>query len=64
MRSSGQMKQLWAELKRGIATMMEPQVVAEYILAVVEADRLYALTHGDFEDGVRHWGRGHPFGTG
>ncbi len=59
-----QMEQLAAQLKRGIATMIEPQVAAERILAAVEADRLYALTHGDFEDGVRHWGRGHPFGTG
>ncbi|MDQ3764625.1 MAG: hypothetical protein M3460_24690 [Actinomycetota bacterium] len=34
--------------------MMEPQVAAERVLAAVEADRLYALTHGNFEDGVRH----------
>ena len=52
--SREQMELLWAQLKRGIATMMEPQVAAERILAAVEADRLYALTHGDFEDGVRH----------
>jgi hypothetical protein len=49
------MEQLWAGLKRGIATMIEPEVAAERIMAAVEADRLYALTHGDFEDGVRHW---------
>lgn len=52
------MEQLWAGLKRGIATMMEPQVVAERILATVEADQLYALTQGDFEDGVRHRAEG------
>jgi NAD(P)-dependent dehydrogenase (short-subunit alcohol dehydrogenase family) len=46
------------QLKRGIATMMEPEVAAEHILAAVEADRLYALTHGDFEDGVRHRAEG------
>jgi hypothetical protein len=46
------MEQLWAQLKRGIATMMEPQAAAQRILAAVEADRLYALTHGDFEDGA------------
>lgn len=26
--------------------------------AAVEADRLYALTHGDFEDGARHRAEG------
>lgn len=52
--SGEQMEQLRAELQRGIATMIEPYVAAERILATVEADRLYALTHGDFEDGVRH----------
>jgi len=53
-----QREQLWARLKRGIATMMEPEVAAERILAAVEADWLYALTHGDFEDGVRHRAEG------
>ena len=53
-----QMEQLWAGFERGIATMMEPEVAAERILAAVEADRLYALTHGDFEDGVRHRAEG------
>ncbi|MGH3811451.1 MAG: SDR family NAD(P)-dependent oxidoreductase [Pseudonocardiaceae bacterium] len=56
--SMEQMKQLRAELKRGIATMMEPEVAAEHILAAVQADRLYALTHGDFENGVRHRAEG------
>jgi short-subunit dehydrogenase len=56
--SMEQMEPLWAWLKRGIATMMEPEVAAERILAAVEADRLYALTHGDFEDGVRHQAKG------
>jgi hypothetical protein len=31
---------------------------AERILAAVEADRLYALTHGDFENHVRHRAEG------
>jgi len=56
--STEQREQLWARLKRGIATMMEPEVAAERILAAVEANRLYALTHGDFEDGVRHRAEG------
>ncbi len=56
--SMEQMKKLWAELKRGIATMIEPQVAVERILAAVETDRVYALTHGDFEDGVRHRAEG------
>ena len=42
----------------GIAIMMEPQVATERILAAVEADRLYALTHGVLEDGVRHRAEG------
>jgi NAD(P)-dependent dehydrogenase (short-subunit alcohol dehydrogenase family) len=42
-----------AKRQRFIATSMEPQVAAERILAAVEADRLYALTHGDFEDNAR-----------
>ncbi|MDQ3761347.1 MAG: SDR family NAD(P)-dependent oxidoreductase [Actinomycetota bacterium] len=52
--SREQMQQLRAGFKRLIATIMEPEVAAERILAAVEADRLYALTHGDFEDGARH----------
>jgi hypothetical protein len=51
--SMEQTKQLWAGIKRGIATITEPEVAAKRILAAVEADRLYALTHGDLEDGVR-----------
>ncbi len=50
--------QLRAQLKRLIANPMEPEVAAERILAAVETDRLYALTHGDFEDGVRHRAEG------
>jgi NAD(P)-dependent dehydrogenase (short-subunit alcohol dehydrogenase family) len=53
-----QIEQLRAAFKRGIATMMEAEVAAERILAAVEADRLYALTHGDFEDGVRQRAEG------
>ncbi|MGH3899811.1 MAG: SDR family NAD(P)-dependent oxidoreductase [Pseudonocardiaceae bacterium] len=51
--SPDQMQQLRAGLQRGIDTMMEPQVAAGLILAAVEADRPYTLTHGDFENGVR-----------
>jgi len=52
------MEQLRAQLKRMIANPMEPEVAAERILAAVEIDRLYALTHGDFEDNVRHRAEG------
>lgn len=52
------MKQLRAQLKRMIAAPLEPEVAAERILAAVETDRLYALTHGDFEDHVRHRAEG------
>jgi len=51
--SAEQVQQVRARLEYGIPTMMEPDVVAERILAAVEADQLYALTHGDFEDVVR-----------
>ena len=37
-----QMEQLRAGLEREIATMIEPKVSAERILATVETDRLYA----------------------
>jgi NAD(P)-dependent dehydrogenase (short-subunit alcohol dehydrogenase family) len=56
--SKEQVEQLRARFKRGIATMIEPEVAAESILAAVEADQLYALTHGDFEDRVRHRAEG------
>lgn len=56
--STEQREQLRARLKRGIATMMEPEVAAESILAAVEADQLYALTHDDFEDSIRHRAEG------
>jgi NAD(P)-dependent dehydrogenase (short-subunit alcohol dehydrogenase family) len=58
MEQMQQMDQLRAALKREAATIMEPEVAADRILAAVEADRLYALTHGDFEDGVRHRAEG------
>lgn len=51
-------EQLRARFERLIATSMEPEVAAEHILAAVEADRLYALTHGDFEDNVRQRAEG------
>lgn len=53
-----QVEQVRARLAQGIATMMEPDVAVERILAAVEADRLYALTHGDFEDGARRRAQG------
>jgi NAD(P)-dependent dehydrogenase (short-subunit alcohol dehydrogenase family) len=62
--SMQQRHQLRAMLERGITTMMEPQVAVERILAAVETDRLYVLTHGDFDDNVPSSGRGHPRGTG
>jgi NAD(P)-dependent dehydrogenase (short-subunit alcohol dehydrogenase family) len=49
---------LRAMLQRGIATIIEPEVAAERIPAAVETDRLYALTHGDFEDNVRYRAEG------
>jgi NAD(P)-dependent dehydrogenase (short-subunit alcohol dehydrogenase family) len=51
--SPEQVEQVRARLEYGMGAMMEPEVAAERILAAVEADRLYALTHGDFEDAVR-----------
>jgi NAD(P)-dependent dehydrogenase (short-subunit alcohol dehydrogenase family) len=51
--SAEQVQQVKAMLEQGIPTMMEPDVVAQRILTAVEADQLYALTHGDFEDAVR-----------
>jgi hypothetical protein len=41
-----------------IASPMAPAVAAERILAAVETDRLYALTHGDFNDSVRRRAEG------
>jgi hypothetical protein len=41
-----------------IVDPMEPEVAAERILAAVKTDRLYALTHGDFEDNIRHRAEG------
>ncbi|MGH3974087.1 MAG: SDR family oxidoreductase [Pseudonocardiaceae bacterium] len=52
--SREQREQVRAGLEPVLATVMEPEVAAEHILAAVEADQLYALTHGDIGDGVRH----------
>jgi hypothetical protein len=41
-----------------IADPLEPDVAAERILTAVETNRLYALTHGDFDDNVRHRAEG------
>ncbi|MGH3855043.1 MAG: SDR family NAD(P)-dependent oxidoreductase [Pseudonocardiaceae bacterium] len=56
--SADQVEQMRTRLAAGLATMMEPDVAAERILAAVEADQLYALTHGDIEDGARHRAEG------
>jgi NAD(P)-dependent dehydrogenase (short-subunit alcohol dehydrogenase family) len=56
--SMQQRNQLRAMLQRGIATIIEPEVATQRILAAVEADRLYALTHSDFEDDIRHRAEG------
>lgn len=45
--------QLRVSLQRMTANPMEPDVAAERILAAVESDQLYALTHGDVDDSVR-----------
>ncbi len=52
--SREQREQLRAGFEPVLATIMEPEVAAEHILAAVEANQLYALTHGDIGDGVRH----------
>ncbi|MEO7195403.1 MAG: SDR family NAD(P)-dependent oxidoreductase [Pseudonocardiaceae bacterium] len=56
--SADQVEQMRTGLAAGLATMMEPDVAAERILAAVEADQLYALTHGDIGDGARHRAEG------
>jgi NAD(P)-dependent dehydrogenase (short-subunit alcohol dehydrogenase family) len=56
--SAEQVEQVAARLEEGMVTMTEPDVVAERILAAVEADQLYALTHGDIEDSVRRRAEG------
>jgi NAD(P)-dependent dehydrogenase (short-subunit alcohol dehydrogenase family) len=48
------MEQLRAQFKTMIAAPMKPEVAAGRILAAVETDRFYALTHDDFEGTVRH----------
>ncbi len=53
-----QREQVRARLAQGMATVMEPDAAAERILAAVEADRLYALTHGDIKDGARRRAQG------
>jgi short-subunit dehydrogenase len=55
---TGSRQQLQATLQSGISTILEPQVAAERVLAAVQADRLYALTHGDLGDGARHRAEG------
>jgi NAD(P)-dependent dehydrogenase (short-subunit alcohol dehydrogenase family) len=56
--------QLRAQLARMTADPLEPQVTAERILAAVEADRLYALTHGDFRRPSSPAGHRRPCGIG
>lgn len=41
-----------AALQRLLATLQEPKVAAERILAAVEA--IYELTHGDLDNRARH----------
>jgi hypothetical protein len=41
-----------------ITTIMEPSVAAERILAAVQTNRFYALTHGDLRNGARHRAEG------
>lgn len=43
-----------AALKSLVSSLMEPEVAAERILDAVQAGQLYALTHGDIDDGARH----------
>ena len=52
------MGQLRVQLKGMIADPIEPEVAAERILAAVETNRLYALTHGDFEEQARQRAEG------
>jgi NAD(P)-dependent dehydrogenase (short-subunit alcohol dehydrogenase family) len=56
--SMDQMRQLRAGLERAIPTVMEPEDAAERILAAVESDRLYALTHSDMDGAVRQRAEG------
>jgi NAD(P)-dependent dehydrogenase (short-subunit alcohol dehydrogenase family) len=49
-----QAHRLRASLRRLLATVQEPEAAAERILAAVEANALYELTHGDLEDRARH----------
>ena len=51
-------QQLQATLQGMITTIMEPSVAAERILAAVQADRFYALTHGDLRNGARRRAEG------
>jgi hypothetical protein len=53
-----QVEQVRAMLESGLSAMMEPDVAAERILAAVEANRLYELTHGDSNDSVRRRAEG------
>jgi NAD(P)-dependent dehydrogenase (short-subunit alcohol dehydrogenase family) len=47
-------QQLRAALQCLLVTVLEPEVAADRILAAVEANRLYELTHGDLDDRARH----------
>ncbi|MBV8992421.1 MAG: SDR family NAD(P)-dependent oxidoreductase [Pseudonocardiales bacterium] len=49
-----QIQQLQAAIQDLLATLLEPEVAAARILAAVEANRLYELTHGDQGDAARH----------
>lgn len=51
--SREQAQQRRAALKGLISTLMEPGAAANRILDAVQADRLYALTHGDINGGAR-----------
>lgn len=48
----------WALLQRLLSTIIEPEVAAERILTALEANRLYALTHGDPDDDARNRAEG------
>lgn len=47
-------QRLRAAVQYLLLTIIEPEVAAERILAAVEANRLYELTHGDPDDRARH----------
>jgi NAD(P)-dependent dehydrogenase (short-subunit alcohol dehydrogenase family) len=51
---SEQRQRLRAAIQYLMKAIMEPEAAAARILAAVEANRLYELTHGDVEDSARH----------